>query len=256
MLVGGALYSALAGRLFRSFGLTDENDVYLLSKWLLAGLLLGLVLLRGEARVAGLVARANWRTLPLYWPLGLTAGLIWMGSTEPSNPLEVLKIFWLCVAVGLTEELIFRGLVFHWFRAASVRNIIAVSALSFGAMHLIGLASEIPVAVVLAQVFFAGSTGLIFAGARARDTSILLPIAAHSLFDFLAITPRGSVSRSFDNVEQVVAGMLISGSIALAWGLFLLWRAKSGTGPRRSEAEGPGLGLERLRAEVEETGRS
>jgi len=228
MLVGVTLYSHLASYLNPLFGLSEENDQYLLNKWLLAGLLLGIVIFRGEVRASGLVARANWRTLPLYWPLALIAGMIWLGSTWLPSPLQALKIFLWCVAVGLTEELMFRGLVFHWFRAVSIRKIIVISAVSFGGVHLIGLASEIHPAVVLSQVFFACALGLIFACARARDTSIVLPIAAHALFDFLAIGPHGTVSRSFENVEQVVAGMLVSGSIALAWGLFLLRRTDSG----------------------------
>jgi len=241
MMAGLTLYSYLAGHLFRRFGVSDETDLYLFNKWLLAALLLAIVFFRGEVRASGLVPRANWRTLPLYWPLALTAGLVWMGSTTLPSPLQALKILLLCVAVGLTEELMFRGLVFHWFRAQSIRTIVVISALSFGGVHLIGFASELHPAVVLSQVFFACALGLIFAGARARDSSIVLPIAMHALFDFLAITPHGTVSRSFDNVEQVVTGMLVSGSIALAWGLFLLWRAGSATGPRLADADHPSL---------------
>jgi len=43
-------------------------------------------------------------------------------------------------------------------------------------------------------------------------------------FDFFAISARGSVSQSFENVEQIVPGMLFTGTIALAWGLFPLWK--------------------------------
>ena len=229
MMAGVTLYSLLASQLLNPlFGLTEENDQYLLNKWLLAVLLLGIVIFRREVRAAGLIARANWRTLPLYWPLALTAGMIWLGSTGFPSPLQALKILLLCVAVGFTEELMFRGLVFHWFRAGSIRKVIVISAVSFGGVHLIGLGSEIHPAVVLAQVFFTCALGLIFACARARDSSIVLCIAAHALFDFLAIGAHGTVSRSFENVEQIVVGMLVTGSIAMAWGLFLLWRTDSG----------------------------
>ena len=71
MMAGITLYSLLASQLYPLFGLSDEsdeNDQYLLNKWLLAGLLLGIVIFRGEVRASGLVARVNWRTLPLYWP--------------------------------------------------------------------------------------------------------------------------------------------------------------------------------------------
>ena len=53
MMAGLILYSLLAGQLYPLFGLTDENDQYLLSKWLLVALLLGIVILRGEVRASG-----------------------------------------------------------------------------------------------------------------------------------------------------------------------------------------------------------
>jgi len=240
MMVGVMLYSKLATHLYPLLGLTEETDQYLLNKWLLVGLLLGIVTIRGEVRASGLVARANWRTLPLYWPLALVAGLIWLGSTGLPSPLQALKILLLCVAVGFSEELMFRGLVFHWFRGATIRKVIVLSAVSFGGIHLIGLASELHPAVVLSQVYFACALGLIFASARARDFSIVLPIAAHAVFDFLAISAGGTVARTFDNVEQIVPGMLVSGSIALVWGLILLRRADSGAvATALAESQGP-----------------
>ena len=120
----------------------------------------------------------------------------------------------------------FRGLVFHWFRRLPPRGVVLVSAGAFGAMHLAGLVTEFHPAVILSQAYFAFAVGLIFAGARIRDVSILLPIAVHAVFDFIALSARGGVSQTFENVEQMVVGMLFAGTIALAWGLFLLWRLK------------------------------
>ena len=189
-------------------------------------LLLGAVLGTGMRRQTGLIAQVNWRTLPLYWPMALILGFIWLGSENLPGVTDAIKILVFCVAVGIAEELMFRGLVFHWFRQLPLRGVVLVSASSFGAMHLAGLASEIHPAVILSQVYFAFAVGLVFAGARARDVSILLPIAVHAGFDFLAISAKGSVSQTFENVEQIVTGMLFAGTIALLWGLFLLWRLK------------------------------
>jgi hypothetical protein len=44
------------------------------------------------------------------------------------------------------------------------------------------------------------------------------------MFDVFAISANGGVSQTFENVEQMVTGMLFAGTIALAWGPFLLWR--------------------------------
>ncbi len=226
MMLSVLLYSLLASELRPLLGLTSELDYYIVNKWLLAILLLGAVLSTGLRRQAGLVAQVNWRTLPLYWPMALILGLIWLGSENLPSVTDAAKILVFCVAVGIAEELMFRGLVFHWFRRLPLRYLVLVSASSFGAMHLVGLGSEIHPAVILSQAYFAFALGVIFAGARARDVSILLPIAVHAGFDFFAISAKGSVSQTFENVEQMVTGMLFAGTIALVWGLFLLWRLK------------------------------
>jgi membrane protease YdiL (CAAX protease family) len=220
------LYSLLVGELRPLLGLTSEPDYYIVNKGVFAILLLGAVVGAGLHRQAGLVAQVNWRTLPLYWPMALILGLIWLGSPNPPSATDAAKILVFCLAVGINEELIFRGLVFHWFRRLSVRGVLLVSAGSFGAMHLAGFITEIHPAVILSQVYFAFAVGLVIANARARDVSIMLPIAVHAVFDFLAVSAKGSVSQTFENVEQMVFGMLFAGTIALAWGLFLLWRLK------------------------------
>jgi membrane protease YdiL (CAAX protease family) len=224
MMLSVLLYSLLAAEMRPLLGLASEPDYYIFNKGAFVILLLGAVVSAGLRRQAGLVARVNWRTLPLYWPMALILGLIWLGSQNPPGPTDAAKILIFCLAVGISEELMFRGLVFHWFRKMPAQGVVLVSASAFGVMHLAGLATEIHPAVILSQAYFAFAVGLIFANARARDVSILLPIAVHAGFDFLAVSARGSVSQTFENVEQMVAGMLIAGTIALAWGLFLLWR--------------------------------
>ena len=225
MILSVLLYSLLAAELRPLLGLTSELDFYIVSKWIFAILLLGAVFRVGLQRQTGLVARVNCRTLPLYWPMALILGLIWLGSETSAPGVTVAaKILAVSIAVGIGEELMCRGLVFHWFRRLPPRGVVLVSAASFSAIHLIGLVSEVHPAVILAQVYFVFGMGLIFAGARARDVSILLPIGVHAVFDFLAISAKGSVSQTFENVDQVVAGMLFAGTITLVWGLILLWR--------------------------------
>jgi hypothetical protein len=48
----------------------------------------------------------------------------------------------------------------------------------------------------------------------------------HWLFDFFAIGARGGVSETFDGSTQIVMGLLFSGTIALLWGLFLLYKLR------------------------------
>ena len=69
--------------------------------------------------------------------------------------------------------------------------------------------------------------GVIFGYARARDFSIMIPIMVHGLFDFITLGSKGGVTEAASSAptEQVVMGMLAVGTVAWAWGGFLLWKA-------------------------------
>jgi membrane protease YdiL (CAAX protease family) len=178
-------------------------------------------------RQCGLVFKANWRTLPLYWPMALIAGLSLFGGINTDTSGSMLVIIFVTVVVGsFGEELMFRGLVFHWFRDLSVRKRILISAFSFGGMHLIGLLSGIDSAIILAQVYFAAGLGLIWGYARALDYSIMIPIMTHVIFNLIVLGGKGGVveAASAGPTEQVVISMLAVGTLSWAWGGFLLWK--------------------------------
>jgi len=179
-------------------------------------------------RQCGLVLKVNWRTLPIYWPFALIAGLTLSTGINTDTSISVLGIIFLTtLAVGIGEELMFRGLVFYWFRDLSVRKKILISTLSFAGMHLLGLLSSIDPTIILAQVYFVAGLGITIAYARARDYSIMLPIMVHFVFDFITIGSKGGVENAAATAtpEQMVVGILAVGTVAWVWGGFLLWKA-------------------------------
>ena len=179
-------------------------------------------------RQCGLVFKVNWRTLPIYWPFALVAVATLSTGINTDTSISVLAIIFVTtLAVGIGEELMFRGLVFYWFRDLSVRKQILISALTFGGMHLLGLLSNIDSSIILAQVYFVAGLGITVAYARARDYSIMLPIMVHFVFDFITIGSKGGVENAAATAapEQMVAGILAVGTIAWVWGGFLLWKA-------------------------------
>jgi hypothetical protein len=109
MMLSVVLYSLLASELRPLLGLTAELDYLVVNKWVFAILLLGAVFGTGLHRQAGLVVQVNWRTMPLYWPVALILGLIWLGPLDLPTISDAAKIAVLCVAVGIGEELMFRA---------------------------------------------------------------------------------------------------------------------------------------------------
>jgi membrane protease YdiL (CAAX protease family) len=179
-------------------------------------------------RQCGLVMKANWRTLPVYWPMALIAGLTLTGGINTDTTGSMMAILFVTVAAGIfIEELVFRGLVFHWLREAGARKQILVSGLGFGGLHLLGLFSGIEPVVILAQVYIAASFGIIFGYARALDYSIMIPILVHFTFNMITLGAKGGVHEAASSAppEQVAMGLLAVGVISWAWAGYLLWKA-------------------------------
>lgn len=203
----------------------SEAAYYLLNKGLLAVLLLGYVAMSGQMAGAGLVAKMNLRTLRDYWPLFLLMALILMGPIASPGPLMLAMLAGVAIFVGFAEELMFRGLVFHWFRDQPVRRQILISAFAFGGAHLLGLLVTDAVAVILAQSVFASGVGAVFACARARDQSIWLPIIVHAGFDFVALGAAGGIGRVVEDSPATVIRLLGAAVIIWLWAARLIWRA-------------------------------
>jgi membrane protease YdiL (CAAX protease family) len=222
------LFNEAMGLVKPFFEPVTQMGFMMINKTIFAVGLLILVYALKLQRQCGLVFKANWRTLPLYWPFALIAGLTLISGINTDTSGSMLAIIFVTVVVGsFGEELMFRGLVFHWFRDLSVRKQILISAFSFGGMHLLGLLSGIDSAIILAQAYFAAGLGVIFGYARARDYSIMIPIMIHVIFNFITLGSKGGVVEavSAGPTEQVVIGVLAVGTIGWAWGGFLLWKA-------------------------------
>lgn len=212
----------------------SETFYYLINKGLLAALLLVFVVVTRQFRAAGLGGGMNLSTLPDYWPLLLLMALILAGPVSPPDMSMLLVLAGIAVSVGFAEELMFRGLVFHWFRDQSVRRQILISAFAFGGAHLGGLLVTDAVAVIVAQSIFASGVGAIIASARARDRSIWLPIIVHAGFDFAAFAAAGSVGGVLEDSPATVVRLLVAAIIVWLWAARLIWRA-----PRYEPADVP-----------------
>lgn len=222
------------GQLFAlaASGIETETGYYFLNKGLLAALLFAYVFATKQVRAAGLVAQVNPRTLPDYAPLFLVMALILLGPVASVAPLTLAMLAGVSISVAMAEELMFRGLVFHWFRDQPVRRQILISAFAFGGAHLLGLLVMDAVAVIVAQSIFASGVGAVFACARARDRSIWLPVIVHAAFDFVALAAAGGIGGALEDSPATVIRLLVAAVIVWLWAARLIWRA-----PRYEQAE-------------------
>jgi membrane protease YdiL (CAAX protease family) len=142
------------------------------------------------------------------------------------------------LAVGVFEELLFRGLVFPLLIRSFSKSKSAflwsaiLSNLMFGLMHFINIFSQPENVVgILSQVFFATSIGVFFCGLMVRTEHILIPILIHALVNFgfgadeiKGITEIKEASTSGVNWNSLIPTTLFF-SFIFAGGIFMIQKA-------------------------------
>lgn len=88
------------------------------------------------------------------------------------------------VIVGITEETVFRGLVFWTLRHRGLACAVLLSSLLFGIGHIFQLLSGASLLLTLLQILLAFLFGLAFALLVVKTRSLLLPILFHMAHNF------------------------------------------------------------------------
>jgi membrane protease YdiL (CAAX protease family) len=101
-------------------------------------------------------------------------------------------LFWILLntfLVGLSEELMFRGVLLQAFRhAVSIWPAVVLTTLAFGAIHSLNVFTTGDLYAALLQSTAAGLSGLLFIALRLRTGSLWPPILVHGLWDFATFT--------------------------------------------------------------------
>ena len=148
-------------------------------------------------------------------------------------PLAVALLMMVNLAVaGYVEEIIFRGFLFRCLAKDNLRSAILVSAITFGAGHIVNLANTADTLGVLLQVCYAIVIGFLYTIVVYKGGSLWPCIASHMFvngsstfaleqgpFSDLVGTVFGQASTDLVQVCSSVFIMAVSGSYAL-W----LWK--------------------------------
>lgn len=189
-------------------------------KGLLKGLLLGIPFL-----VLGIISA-------VYSNLGID--LSKLGSPD----IYKILIFTLSMfMVGAAEEVVFRGLLFNnmvkkWgtYRQGIIKAI-AISALIFGAIHLLNVFVSPPLTVVV-QAINAACAGVLFSVIYLRCNNIWAVIIIHMLVDWIALflqqcfTGATSIITSEVSIIQALLVVLFGSIIPLLFSFILFRRYK------------------------------
>lgn len=121
--------------------------------------------------------------------------------------------------VGFLEELIFRGLLFRAIEKESHTRAIVISAVTFGAGHIVNLLTGQATAETLMQILYATAVGFAFVIAYDRSGSLWPCVLTHSLVN---ITSKFSGDPSEIGAFPVPAGEVIIIVLSAAYAVYMV----------------------------------
>ena len=112
---------------------------------------------------------------------------LWNGFNINHSTKEIIFHILTMLNIGFIEEIIFRGFLFKMMAKNNVKVAIIVSAVTFGAGHIINLINGADLIPTLIQICYATSTGYLFAVIFHKSQSLIPCIITHSLVNSFSI---------------------------------------------------------------------
>jgi len=184
----------------------------------------------GLAKKFGLCSfKGNKNSFLWFIPLAVMSCINLKNGIAFSAPVLVSILMAVNLAVGgYVEEIIFRGFLFRAMAKNNLRSAIIVSAVTFGAGHIVNLANTADTIGVLLQICYAIIIGFLYTVIVLKGGSLWPCIISHVFvngssvfslesgpFNNLIVTVFGQSTPQLTNVCSAILIILISGGYAL-----------------------------------------
>ena len=132
--------------------------------------------------------------------------------------LEIILYVSTMMCVGFLEEVIFRGLLFHYLKKDSLKWAIIITSLTFGMGHIVNLinGSGAELFSNLLQVVYAAAAGFMFVMVYIKCDSLIPCIITHGVFNALSI-----FSSPFIAEHENILGALFMIVVSIGYALYL-----------------------------------
>lgn len=152
---------------------------------------------------------------PALGALGFSIAL--MTSENVAGPIAIITIvLMLNFFVGLSEEVMFRGIVFGALREKhQLITAVALSSVAFGLLHLVNLGLGQAVSLTAFQVLNATALGALFCAIRLQTNSIWPPIFLHMIWNSYVMLGQALSETEATDTENLVSTDLDASSFLL-----------------------------------------
>ncbi|MGM9941229.1 MAG: lysostaphin resistance A-like protein [Bulleidia sp.] len=176
------IYVVVMGNLRNTFG--DEGVYTLAGLSVLTVVFTVYIVRNGLCQTYGLTRCTNSRRYLYYLPLVVLCTVnLWFGLSMHYDPIHQCTAVMTMILVGYLEEVIFRGLLFRAIEKDSVKQAVIISALTFGAGHIVNLLTGHGCLETIRQMIYAAAIGFAFVLLFYRSGSLVPCIITHCVID-------------------------------------------------------------------------
>lgn len=155
---------------------------------ILSACLIVIMLVLKRTSYYGLKKVENARQYLYFIPLLIIVTVnLWNGFNINHSSNEIVFHILTMLNIGFIEEIIFRGFLFKMMAKNSVKSAIIVSAITFGAGHIVNLINGADFVPTLIQICYATSIGYLFVIIFHKSKSLVPCIITHCLVNSLSI---------------------------------------------------------------------
>ena len=150
--------------------------------------LIVIMLLLKRTSYYGLAKVKNAKKYLYFIPLILIVTVnLWNGVNINASSNEIIFHILTMINIGFIEEIIFRGFLFKMMAKNNVKSAVIVSAVTFGAGHIVNLINGADLIPTLIQICYATSIGYLFVVIFIKSKSLIPCIVTHSLVNSLSV---------------------------------------------------------------------
>lgn len=170
----------------QNFGQT--SCVSFVANTILSVCLTVIMLILKRTEYYGLKKVKNAKQYLYFFPLFIIVTVnLWNGFNINHSSSEIIFHILTMINIGFIEEIIFRGFLFKMMAKTNVKSAITVSAVTFGAGHIVNLINGADLIPTVIQVCYAASIGYLFVILFHKSKSLIPCIVTHSLVNSLSV---------------------------------------------------------------------